>query len=165
MPICPKCRGEYRQEILVCAHCDVPLVPDEQHIPDNPLGTPEKMAALLSEKELAVLATGSPGGVADLRDQLARWAGLPSIVAAPSAGGTCQPRLAVFVASEQLSAARKFFDDGFEPAFRSELVQLVDEEAQDEELDEASFAECPACGADTARRQGPECPECGLFLG
>lgn len=53
MPWCPKCKNEYREGILQCAECKVPLVESLEEVggSDEPEGYEEKERELLTEEE------------------------------------------------------------------------------------------------------------------
>ena len=164
MRYCPRCHGEYRDEIETCAHCDVPLV-GELGAPD-PFMTPRGMAEMLEGQQLVPAFMGGPAGLAELRDELARVR-VPSVIT-PSeqgCGTTCRPRLLLLVLPDDLDSAHEIYETSFDADNRSEYVQLVDPRAEEADEGGDGPVECPACGTTYQPGKDEECPECGLFLG
>ena len=54
MPFCPECREEYRQEIQICAACNVKLV-DELEAEGDPGSDMEVLCTLLQEENAYIL--------------------------------------------------------------------------------------------------------------
>jgi len=149
MPYCPSCRGEFREGFEWCERCEVALVPELE--PD--FTDPDEMARRLAGQEVVPLLVGPLLDLKALRDELAA-ARIACVIGPPPdaedcSTGSCTPRLALYVAVEDVAAARK---------------RLGLDEGPESGADAGAGERCPACSA-PLRRSAESCEECGLFLG
>lgn len=156
---CPECRGEFREGITRCANCEVDLVSERPQ--DSPFGSPEKMAAMLADKDLEAVWVGSFAAVTEKQKQLA-VARIPSIIA-PEEGQEIRPglhaRLYLMVDPADLERVREFFARHLEQGLAQEGLMLEGMRAEPQGTEA-----CPACGAQVPQNVA-ECPDCGLMVG
>ncbi|UCF68626.1 MAG: hypothetical protein JSV80_04860 [Acidobacteriota bacterium] len=162
MPFCPACRAEYRRGFERCAHCDEALVAELE--PD--FRSPEEMARSLVGRPVEPVLVGPLMTLQSVRDELGA-ARIPCVIGPPPGEEDCRtrsctPRLALYVASDDVGRLRKHLESGLRNQLASEQLELI--EGQNAPFDPAGAA-CPACGKPLANETTTECPECGLFLG
>ncbi|MEK7704412.1 MAG: hypothetical protein AAB426_05590 [Myxococcota bacterium] len=155
---CPACRSEFISTVSRCRNCDVALV--AALAPMDDFATPEGMATLLADKELAAVMTGVHVELHRVQRLLASDR-VASVIGAESDEANVEPgmhaRFRLLVAAEDTERAAAVFR------------RLWEERVGAEGLDGAtpstvSIESCPACGT-SVPAAAPECPECGLFLG
>lgn len=154
---CPKCRSEFVAGVAWCGNCEATLVDELPALSDY--ATAEGMAALLADRELAVVMTGVHVEMQRAQRLLAGER-IASVIA-PEEEGDVEPglhtrfRLLVDADAIEETAA----------VFRRLWRQHIDLEGiAGAERSMVADTACPACGSDVPS-SAPECPECGLFLG
>ncbi len=165
MPFCPKCRSEFREGIVSCAHCEVALV---ESLEGQCKAMDERsMEEYLSDKELIIVAQSNLDVLKRIKtllceNNIANLL-LRDGVAGCGPGGCGGPTLSLAVAEQDLPRLREVWHSDFE-----DLVQTVEghiestpEQVVDLAADETT---CPACGTVFSGKSA-ECPECGLFFG
>ncbi|MDQ7007800.1 MAG: hypothetical protein Q9Q40_11275 [Acidobacteriota bacterium] len=162
MPYCPQCQGEFRDGFTHCGQCQVELVHDR--LPADPFADPRAMAEMLRGRDLVPAFSGSPAGIGELRDALARRQ-IPSVAASPGeCGASCRPELLLLLEARDVERAEAFFHQEHRPTLAAEFVQVIAPGAE-EETAAAADGPCPACGAAARLDADGCCGACGLFLG
>ncbi len=152
---CPSCRGEYREGISRCAHCEVELVAE---LPtEDVFGSPEAMARILEGKEVQPLLLGNYQPLTEAQRMLARERIATAIAGESEEEIGMHQRFYLMVAEGDLERARSILEHHWQAGAAKEglLVQ---------ELETADAGTCPACGT-AVPSDAAECPECGLFVG
>jgi len=155
---CPKCRSEFVAAVTWCQSCEVGLVEELPAV--DAFGSAEGMAALLAERELAVLMTGSHVELQKVQRLFAEQRIATVIAGDPEqepSEAAMHPRFFLMVAEDEAARAMA--------AFRTDWKEgMAVEGLGDAAVLPESIETCPACGVAVPAHVA-ECPECGLFLG
>lgn len=154
---CPKCGGEYRANVLMCAMCQIALVNEKPVTGDK--FSPVAMEEALAGRELRGVLEGAFIPVFEAQRSLSS-AGIMSLIAddagQPVAQGTSQ-QFFLMVAEGDHPQARNYFKTLWEQGRLSLGLNLIEELA-------ASTDACPACGSPLSESVA-ECGDCGLVVG
>jgi len=154
---CPQCRGEYRDDINACAHCEIPLVAELP--PEDTFASEEAMAASLADKDVQALVTGSHVGLREAQHFLASQR-VASTIAGEQEEQVEQgmhERFFLIVAAEDGERAKTLLQQRWRAGLEAQGMAFQD-------VSSTSAGVCPACGTSVSETI-TECPECGLFLG
>lgn len=180
MPVCPKCRAEYRSGITQCAHCEVALVA-EGDLPD--IMSDEEIIAAMSDEELVTVFEGPLAALRPVHDKLLA-AGIP---AALREGEELKTEMGLFiklslvVRKDDVTRVAELVGEEYRESLAREglLDDTMDrhlgadragggngagDQGEGGEEPAETTPACPACGCTEPLVDG-ECPECGLFLG
>ena len=160
---CPKCKDEYRAEIVFCGVCEATLLTGAEILARQRAGE-EKRATRkgdLSESDELVSVRRGPLGEMRAYEQLLKVEGIAVMLAGDehSCGkGCCPSKFDLVVRQEEAAEALHLIEAEIRRTSR------IDTESADHHdavfHDEAAETVCPACGY--RFQPAPECPECGL---
>lgn len=158
---CPRCDGEYRAEISVCAGCQVPLVAHRRD-PEPGVRAGEPVAISPDEEVVTV----QRGRLMDIKLQQRRFEreGIASVIGGegPGGGGSCcrTSGFELQVRTVEAAAAQRLLEQEFRRSTGLEEQTLA--EVATTIIDPtAATVRCPAC-AHHFTPEGDCCPECGL---
>ncbi len=162
MPYCPNCHGEYRESIVSCAHCLVPLVPE---LPKAKTRSSAELRQAVAEQRALVISR-APYADANRMLETLYGGGVDAMLLADpgscgAASGGCATHYMVAILEEDREEAARVLHEDWSALLDAEGAAAPRGEL---DLDAEGAHQCPACGE---RFEGAleECPECGLFLG
>ncbi len=164
---CPRCRDEYRADIVQCASCAIPLIvgaefgklEKQRHSPLH-----NRKGALTPEDELIVI---HQAGLADAKhlQALLEKERIGTLLASEDKAcgkGCCAPKFFLQVRREDVPDAIEILQEEYR---RTTGLAGQEEVHPDAVFDpESGEAVCPACGF-TFATTSTVCPDCGLCLG
>lgn len=161
---CPKCKDEYRAEIMVCAACKVDLLSGKQMLQQAGTSAQERYqqkASIQPGDDLLPLQKGNLLDIKRVKNLLADH-NIPALIVKDEqcrsgcCGGT---EVVLQIRWDDREKATIFLQEEHE---RTTGIKANQDEDEDSIFNpESPLAVCPACGH-TFPPNGPDCPDCGL---
>jgi uncharacterized Zn ribbon protein len=160
---CPKCKDEYRAEIIVCAACEATLLTGLEMLARQREGEGKRSSRKGSLTETDDLVAVRRGPLGELRayEQLLKAEGIATLMAGDekSCGkGCCAGNFDLVVRREDAAEAVKLIEAEIRRTAQIDIGSACHHDAVFH--DEAVETTCPACGHKFP--PSPECPDCGL---
>lgn len=163
---CPVCNDEYRAEIVVCASCEVELLPGEKFIELKHGNVPERSnrsMELSPDDELVLLRSGSLLEMKQMRSLLAKEM-IPSLLVNEDANcgkGCCGSNFLLQIRLQDSQDALAILARDFQQSTSLESYDVSNVDAVFDSTAEQTI--CPACGHSFAPTT-LTCPDCGLHF-
>jgi len=163
---CPKCKDEYRAEIVACAACEATLLSGAELLARQRTGLEKRVTRKGELREDDELVSARRGPLAEMRayEQVLQREGIATMLAGDdkSCGKNCCPaNFDLLVRREEAAEAVQLI------AVEIRRTAPLDGPAGSHHdavfHDEAAETTCPACGH--CFPPAPECPDCGLCFG
>jgi len=161
---CPQCDEEYREEMVICASCNVELISGSEKLAMEEEEKARKAARSMdisSDDELANIRKGPLADMKHLKNVLAAE-NIPSVIAGEKSScgqGCCGGELYLQIRVADGNAAMEVLANEFKRTTALESHDLSNVHAVFDTG--AAQSTCPACGC-TFSTTSPTCPDCGL---